>query len=150
VLPDVGSGRPGGIHDVDETDHAVVNVAAHGDDPGLVEADDARLVVAVEFQFKGMGRGKRIDVVAHRIEIGKGDLGPGRHDQHERIELHVALGHPVGPCEADGTGVGRGDADHGVGDRAALDIADLDHQIASPGKSGQEASGGQPDQDAHG
>ena len=80
-----------------------MNIAAQRHRAGDVEPDRAFLLAAIEFQLEPVAAGEGLNVVADPVAIGEDHIGAARHDQDERVELDVDLGHfqRLGP-ERDG------------------------------------------------
>eukprot|EP01038_Epipyxis_sp_PR26KG_P001077 gene1076-1511_t len=66
------------VDDGDPRGHLVMDVAAHDRDAGLVEHDRHVRDSGIELQFEGLGRGERVDMVAHGVEIGEHHRGADR------------------------------------------------------------------------
>ena len=119
-----------------------MDIAAQDDDAGLLEPDDPGFVLAVEFQLEGLGRRERIDVMPERVAIGEGHIGADRNDQDERLELHVPLGHHIGPRKADRRAACeslRLHGDDGVRDRLAAWRHQAHDEVARPRRRGEDA-----------
>jgi hypothetical protein len=108
--------------------------------PTVGQLDRAAVLAAVQLQLEAIATGERIDVVAHLVEIGERHVGPHGHDQHERRELDVLLGHAIGPVELDGA-LGRLavriDRDDGVRNGFAVGAAHRNREVRGLGGSRQ-------------
>jgi hypothetical protein len=107
-----------------------------GTTPALVEPHRSVLLAGKELQLEALGRREGINVVAEGVVIGKGDGRPDRNDEHERMELGVLLSDLV---DAGRRSQRRGppariEADHGVGDRRAVGLADGDDELGGGGR----------------
>src|SRR3569623_1859981 len=121
--------RAGG--DVEERGHLVVNVAAERDRAGAIEPNRTILFARIELELEPLGWGERIDLVPHRIEVGKRDVGVDRDHRQERRELDVLLAHGIARADARARRVAAAQPYHhdGVGDRLAVRVA---HRDADP------------------
>ncbi len=120
--------------------HGVMNVATQGHQSYLIELDWRIGRTAVQGQLKALGGGKRIDLVADGITVGKCDGRINRQNQQIRNEGSVHLVHD---------GVHRGtrmvassqhmQGDDGAGQRSSLTRLHGDHQVGAKRVDGSKA-----------
>src|SRR6516225_5581384 len=65
----VGAPVPGSVRHQEVREHLVVDVAAEGDDPGLIEMHRRIRLAAVEGQLKVLGGRERVDLVTDGIAV---------------------------------------------------------------------------------
>ena len=103
--------------------------AAQRDHAGPIEQHRRSRSARIELDLEGLDRREGIDMVAHRVLVGKVHLRAGLHHQHAGLEIALALHHL-------GARAGRGGADrppdldrhHCAGQRPAAGVGDADRQ----------------------